>query len=112
MATFALAAIAADISGTWKGTAETTVGKVERTFVFQVNGNKLTGETTSNVFGKSTIADGDAFTVTIRYQGNEGKARYKGKVGDEINSASKSPPQARPSNTPSSASPDWKRINR
>jgi hypothetical protein len=91
MAAFALGAIAADISGTWKGTAETAMGKVERTFVFKVDGNKLTGETTSDVFGKSTIADGKidgdaiSFTITISYQGNEVKARYKGKVaGDEI----------------------------
>lgn len=91
MAAFSLTASAADISGTWKGTAETSVGKTERTFVFKVDGNKLTGETTSNIFGKSTLADGKidggdlSFTITISYQGNDLKANYKGKVaGDEI----------------------------
>lgn len=91
MAAFSLTASAADISGTWKGTADTPVGKTERTFVFKVDGNKLSGETISNVFGKSTIDDGKidgdnlTFTITITYQGNDLKANYKGKVaGDEI----------------------------
>jgi hypothetical protein len=91
MAAFSLTASAADISGTWKGTAETSVGKTERTFVFKVDGNKLSGETTSNIFGKSTLTDGRidgddlSFTITISYQGNDLKANYKGKVaGDEI----------------------------
>jgi hypothetical protein len=91
MALWASIASAADISGTWKGTAETPNGTVERTFVFKVDGNKLTGETESNMFGKSTIEngkiDGDnvSFTITVKVQGNEGKANYTGKVdGDQI----------------------------
>ena len=90
-ALFASVLLAADVTGTWKGTAETQFGKVERTFVFKVDGNKLTGETTSNMFGKSTIEDGKidgdnlSFTITINFQGNEAKANYKGKVtGDTI----------------------------
>lgn len=82
---------AADITGKWKGTAETPVGTTERTFVFKVDGNKLTGETLSNRFGKSTIDDGKidadniSFTVTINVEGNETKVNYKGKVsGDSI----------------------------
>ena len=54
----ALAALAADISGTWKGTAETPNGTVERTFVFKQDGSKLTGETTSQMMGKSEITEG------------------------------------------------------
>jgi len=91
MALFALTASAADISGNWKGTAETANGTVERTFVFKVDGHKLTGETTSNMFGKSTIEDGKvdgddvSFSVTVNIQGTEGKVNYKGKVaGDTI----------------------------
>ena len=91
MAIFACTASAADISGNWKGTAETPNGTVERTFVFKVDGHKLTGETTSNMFGKSTIEDGKvdgddvSFTLTVNVQGNEGKVNYKGKVdGDTI----------------------------
>jgi len=88
---FASVLMAADISGTWKGTAETQFGTSERTFVFKVDGNKLTGETTSERFGKSTIEDGKidgddlSFTITVSFQGNEAKAKYTGKVnGDTI----------------------------
>ena len=88
---FASVLSAADITGTWKGTAETQAGSVERTFVFKVDGTKLTGETTSDRFGKSTINDGKidgdnlSFTITINFNGNEAKANYKGKVsGDTI----------------------------
>jgi hypothetical protein len=92
LAAFAVSASAADISGNWKGTAETPNGTVERTFVFKVDGHKLTGETTSSMFGKSSIEDGKvdgddvSFTVTVNIQGNEGKVNYKGKIeGDTIN---------------------------
>jgi hypothetical protein len=88
---FAFTAYAADVTGTWKGTAESPVGTVERTFVFKVDGNKLTGETSSNMFGKSTIDDGKVdgdtitFTISITFQGNAAKVTYKGIVnGDEI----------------------------
>ncbi len=91
MAVFALTASAADISGNWKGSAETPNGTVERTFTFKVDGHKLTGETNSAMFGKSTIEDGKvdgddvSFTLTINVQGTEGKVNYKGKVsGDTI----------------------------
>jgi len=87
----ALAASAADISGTWKGTAQTPAGPTERTFNFKVDGNKLTGDTTSDMFGKSTIEDGKidgdnvSFTITISVQGNDAQVNYKGKVkGDQI----------------------------
>ena len=85
------AAFGADISGTWKGTAETQNGTVNRTFVFQVEGTKLTGETTSDMTGKSTITDGKVdgdnvtFTITAKFQDNELKLKYTGKVsGNEI----------------------------
>jgi hypothetical protein len=88
---FAAVASAADISGTWKGTAENQGGTIERTFVFKVDGTKLTGETTSEMMGKSTITDGKidgdnvSFTITANFQGNEMKLNYKGKVtGDTI----------------------------
>ena len=85
-AIFALAALAADISGTWKGTADFQGQTIERTFVFKVDGTKLTGETTSELLGKSTIEDGKidgdniTFTITANFQGNELKMNYKGKV--------------------------------
>ncbi len=91
MAVFTLTAYAADVTGTWKGTAETENGTIERTFVFKVDGTKLTGETTSEMLGKSTIEDGKVdgdtieFTISVNFQGNDTKIHYKGKVtGDEI----------------------------
>jgi hypothetical protein len=90
-ATFAAAASAADISGTWRGSAQNQGGTIERTFVFKVDGNKLTGETTSEMMGKSPITDGKidgdnvSFTITAKFQDNEMKMNYKGKVsGDTI----------------------------
>jgi hypothetical protein len=87
----ALTAAAADITGTWKGIAETPAGKVERTFNFKVDGNKLTGEALSDAFGNSEIQDGKVdgdtitFTIDVKFQGNQGKANYTGKIaGDQI----------------------------
>jgi hypothetical protein len=86
MIVFAIAAFAADISGNWKGTAEGPQGNLERSFVFKVDGTKLTGETTSQMLGKSTITDGKidgdnlSFSITASMQGNEVKLTYKGKV--------------------------------
>jgi hypothetical protein len=87
----ALTAAATDVTGTWKGTAQTPNGPVERTFNFKVDGNKLTGDTSSEIFGKSVIDDGAvdgdniSFTITVNFQGNQGKVNYKGKVkGNQI----------------------------
>jgi hypothetical protein len=98
MAVLAAAALAADVTGTWKATAEGPNGSMERTFVFKVDGNKLTGETTSSMMGKSTIMDGKvdgdnlSFTITVKFQENEMKLNYKGKVtGNEIHFTVESP---------------------
>jgi hypothetical protein len=102
-AVFAFTASAADISGTWKGKAETPAGTVERTFVFKVDGAKLTGETSSDRFGKSDIQDGKvdgadiSFTITVSFGGNEAKVSYKGKLnGDEIKFTVEVPGQDQP----------------
>jgi hypothetical protein len=88
---FTFTAAAADITGNWKGTAETPNGTVERTFTFKVDGSKLTGETSSNLMGKSTIQDGKVegdnvtFSIKVKFQENELELNYKGKVnGNEI----------------------------
>jgi hypothetical protein len=92
VALIATAALGADISGTWKGSADTPNGPIERTFVFKTDGSKLTGETTSQMMGKSEIKDGKVegdsvtFWITIKFQDNEMKVNYKGKVeGEKIN---------------------------
>jgi hypothetical protein len=88
---FALTAFAADVTGTWKGTVETPAGPRDRTFIFKVEGNKLTGETESPMLGKSVIKDGKiegdtlSFSFTAKFQDQEVTVNYKGKVsGDEI----------------------------
>jgi hypothetical protein len=87
----ACVALAADISGNWKATAEGPNGSMERTFTFKVDGNKVTGETVSSMLGKSTITDGKlegdtlTFTISANLGGNDLKIEYKGKVtGNEI----------------------------
>ncbi len=91
LALFAVAALAADITGNWKATAEGPQGSMERTFTFKQDGTKLTGETTSSFMGKSTIEDGKVegdsvtFSITGKFGDNEMKINYKGKIsGDEI----------------------------
>jgi hypothetical protein len=90
-AAFALTASAADISGNWKGTAEGPQGAIERTFTFHQDGAKLTGETNSQMLGKSTIDEGKvegddiSFSITAKFQDNDMKITYKGKItGDTI----------------------------
>jgi hypothetical protein len=86
LAVFAAAALAADINGSWKANADGPNGAMERTFVFKVDGNKVTGETTSTMMGKSTITDGKVegdtvtFTITGKIQDNEMKLTYTGKI--------------------------------
>lgn len=85
-------ALAADVAGNWKATAEGPNGAMERTFAFKVDGEKLSGETVSSFAGKSEIKNGTvkgddlAFVITINLQGNEMQVNYKGKVvsKDEI----------------------------
>ncbi len=86
---FALLASAADISGTWKATAEGPNGSMERTFVFKVEGNKLTGKTTSSMLGESVISDGKvdgdnlSFTIKVNFGGQDMDLAYKGKVSGD-----------------------------
>lgn len=91
MALFVASASAADITGTWKGTAESPNGPIERTFVFKQMGAALAGESSSEMMGKSTITDGKvegdnvSFSLTVKFQDNEMKLNYSGKVsGDSM----------------------------
>ena len=88
---FVFTALAADISGNWKATAEGPNGAMERTFTLKQEGAKLTGETVSSFTGKSTITDGKVegdtvtFTITAKLGDQEVKLNYKGKIaGNEI----------------------------
>jgi hypothetical protein len=90
-AAFAFTASAADVTGTWKASTETPNGTFETTFVFKVDGTKLTGSTTNQMMGEKAISegkiDGDdlTFTVNAEFGGNQVKLDYKGKVtGNEM----------------------------
>ncbi|MEZ5353220.1 MAG: hypothetical protein R2762_11335 [Bryobacteraceae bacterium] len=84
--TATLSALAADVAGTWKGSAEGPNGQMERTFTFKVDGDKLSGETVSSFVGKSEIRQGVvkgdelSFVITIKFQDNEMEVNYKGKL--------------------------------
>jgi hypothetical protein len=87
----ALAALAADITGNWKATAEGPNGAMERTFTFKQDGTKLTGETVSSMLGKSTIQNGKvegdtlSFSINADLGGNAMTINYTGKInGNEI----------------------------
>jgi hypothetical protein len=91
VALFAFSALAADISGNWKATAEGPNGAMERTFTFKQDGTKVTGETTSEFTGKSTITDGKVegdsvtFTIAAKFGDQDIKLNYKGTIaGSEI----------------------------
>ena len=86
----AAVALAADVSGTWTASFDTQVGQQNYTYVFKVDGNKLTGTAKSNL-GEGTITNGTvngddiAFTENLNYQGMELMIAYRGKIsGDEI----------------------------
>ena len=88
IAVFAMTASAADISGKWVATMETPMGAMEITLNFTVDGETLTG-TTSTEMGEETIEDGTVKGNDVAFIVNAGGGMftitYKGTVsGDEI----------------------------
>jgi hypothetical protein len=92
IATFCVAALAADFSGTWTAAIETQVGVQNYTFTFKVEGEKLTGKAKSAFAMTETeitegVVKGDdiSFVENLVYEGMPLKFTYKGKIsGDEI----------------------------
>jgi hypothetical protein len=82
----------ADITGKWKGEMPGMGGQpMELSFIFKVDGSKLTGTSIGPMGNENPISDGTingddiAFVVKVDMQGNEMKFNYKGKIsGDEI----------------------------
>jgi len=87
----AAASFGADITGKWKSESTGRDGTpVTTTYVFKVDGDKLTGTVTGRQ-GEASIAEGKinadeiSFVVVRNFQGEDRKIQYKGKVsGDEI----------------------------
>lgn len=85
-----LAALA-DVSGTWTATFDTQVGEQSYTYMFKVDGMKLTGMAKS-ANGEVEITDGKvdgkeiSFVENLDYQGMPLKITYKGMMtsDDEI----------------------------
>ena len=86
----ALAALAADYSGTYKGDVQSSSGRVENTLVLKMDGNKLTG-TLSNQFGVLPLQNGHVdgqdlfFVVIVKEEGDPFRMVYRGHIfSDEI----------------------------
>ena len=76
----ACATLAADISGSWEFTVNTSQGSGSPSFEFKQDGEKLTG-TYSGLFGKAPISGtvkGDEVEFTFEVPNVDGKVRYKG----------------------------------
>jgi hypothetical protein len=88
------AAAAGDVAGTWTSEFDSQIGKQNYTFVFDVDGETLTGTATGEHAGDTTevaITDGKVvgdevtFTETIDFQGQPLRITYEGTIeGDEI----------------------------
>jgi hypothetical protein len=90
MALFAAFALAADVTGTWRGSMETPQGSREVTLNLRADGNALTG-TISGRQGETPIQDGKingdniSFNIVRKMQDREFKMEYKGKLqGDDL----------------------------
>jgi len=85
---FAAAALAADLNGNWKGDLKSPNGDIDTTFVFKVDGEKLTG-TVTNMYGEEQITEGkvsgDDISFIVLAGGGQFKIVYVGKVeGDHL----------------------------
>lgn len=92
----ALAALAADITGTWKTDFDSQIGHQKYTFTFKQDGTKLTGKANSEIEDRKREAElkegkveGDAvsFVEMLNFNENEIRIAYTGKVsadGNEI----------------------------
>jgi hypothetical protein len=86
--------MAIDVTGTWKADIETQVGKFKYTYILKQEGTIITGKILSEMEGQKneTVVlegklNGDIieFTEMMKFQDNDLKINYKGKVtGDEI----------------------------
>ena len=88
----AAAALAADITGTWTGTAQGPNGDIQLTFTFKQDGTNLTGSVQGPMGDSMEITngkiDGDKFSFDVSFNG--GTIHHEGTVnGDEIKMTTK-----------------------
>ena len=87
LAVVALAAFAADITGTWKGSIDTPGGTFENTFILKADGATLTGTLQGGPGGELKIEEGkiDGDKVSFAVNMEFGKLSYTGAVsGDDL----------------------------
>jgi enterochelin esterase-like enzyme len=94
LAAFQLAALAADVTGTWKAEFDTQIGVQKYTYILKQDGNGVTGKANSVVGdakNESQLTEGKiagdtvSFVELLNFQGNDLRITYKGKVsGNEI----------------------------
>jgi hypothetical protein len=78
-------ALAADVSGSWQMTVQTSQGSGSPTVVFQQQGEKLTGTFNSQIFGEAKITGSvKGNTIEFGFEGEAGgqtiKVSYKGTI--------------------------------
>src|SRR5580765_6289353 len=84
-----VSAYAADVDGTWKGTAAAPGGDVDVTFNFKADGAKLTGSTVGPDGTSIPVKDGKidgstiTFSVTFDFGGAPFVLPYKGVVSSD-----------------------------
>jgi enterochelin esterase-like enzyme len=85
------AARAGEVSGQWRAEFDTPVGPQKYLFAFQVNEGKVTGKATAELGGQKREVEfkeaklaGDTLTFVemLKFQDNEVRIDYTGKVGD------------------------------
>lgn len=86
----AAALYTADAAGKWTASFDTQIGVQNYTYIFKVDGEKLTG-TAESQYGKSEIAEGKvkgddiSFVENLTFQDTPLRIEYKGKIaGDEM----------------------------
>jgi hypothetical protein len=86
----AVVTYAADVAGKWTAEFDTPIGRLNYTYEFQVDGDKLTGKATWQQ-GETQITEGKisgdeiSFVENLDFDGQPLRIEYKGKVnGDEI----------------------------
>ena len=83
---------AADVTGTWKAEFNTQIGVQKYSFVLKQEGATITGKAQAEIAGEkheTELKDGKverdtlSFVEPLRFQGNELRVVYQGKVGDK-----------------------------
>ncbi|MCS7337311.1 MAG: hypothetical protein NZ739_03620, partial [Verrucomicrobiae bacterium] len=94
--TLPLAALAADVTGTWKSEFDSPIGRQKYTFAFKQDGTNLTGKANSEVGDRrreselqegKIVGDTISFVEILSVRDNEIRIAYTGRVsadGNEI----------------------------